>query len=617
MCGIAGIAGSEDQGIANKRVVSMLEVLKHRGPDDQGLNVWDRAVLGHRRLSIFDLSEAGHQPMISPDGTSGIVFNGAIYNFRALRKELEDKGFKFRSNTDTEVLLLGYRQWGIDGLVAKIQGMFAFGLWDQTKQALFLVRDRLGVKPLVYSVNGEEIAFASTVRALSSHSQRELNRAGVAKYLEFGFVTDEHSIYRGIEKVAAGEIVEWRFGRITRRKYWDLPTSPPSSKISFEEAVEETETLLLRAVEKRLQADVPVGALLSGGIDSSLVCWAITKLGADVTAFSVGTPNESGDETAVAVETAKTLGIKHRILNISAEKAPSISELVDAYSEPFACGSALGMLAISREVRDSATVLLTGDGGDDVFLGYPEHKHFLMSSALAGKLPLSSSEWWLKTRAVLPTVGKLKRAVSFLDYSFGGLGAVGNARDGMPVYTNNKILGERLRDFSLPDREMEWSVESGRNLLAEFLVYDRKTRFVGEYLPKVDGATMYFGLESRSPFLDTELWEFASDLPFSMRLHNGKSKAILREIARRRIGESVALGKKRGFNIPVQRWLNGRWRKTLIDVLDGSLLEKEGWINAGAAVQLLDKSLNWAPRQLWFILVLESWLRSEKLRTAG
>lgn len=615
MCGIAGIIGSKEKDLALSQVSLMLEVLKRRGPNDTGIEVWNNAALGHRRLSIFDLSAAGHQPMLSPDRGAGIVFNGAIYNFRALRSDLVKKGHTFRSQTDTEVLLYGYREWGIDKLVSKIEGMFALGLWDEARKTLFLVRDRLGVKPLTFAVKDGEIAFASSVRALKMAGfGRNLDRQGITEFLEFGFVTDECSIYEGIEKVAAGEIVEWHEGKLNRREYWDSQFVTPISKISFDEAVEETENLFLHAVEKRLHADVPIGALLSGGIDSSLICWAIGKLGGDVTAFSVGTPNETGDETAIATQTAQALGIKHRVLNISANNPPDIDELVSAYAEPFACASALGMLAISREVREWATVLLTGDGGDDVFLGYPEHKHFLMSSWAAQRLPASAANWWLKTRSTVPTNGMLKRAGSFLDYSFGGLGAVGNARDGLPVYVKNNILGERLKDVSLSHREMDWSVESGRNLLSEFLVYDRKTRFVGEYLPKVDSATMYYGLEARSPFLDTKLWEFGASLPFSLRLHKGKSKAILREIVRRRIGKSLAAGKKQGFNIPVQRWLTSGWRKNFNDALDGSLLEKGGWINAKAALRLLDTSSrkNWSPRQLWFIFVLESWMRYEK-----
>ena len=568
MCGIAGIIGRENPMAAKADVGTMLDVLKRRGPDDVGVENWHRAVLGHRRLSIVDLSPAGHQPMVSEDGKLGVVFNGMIYNFVELRQELEAAGSRFRSRTDTEVLLHGYREWGADRLATKLQGMFAFGIWDEVAGKLFLIRDRLGVKPLVFSHGGGEIVFASTVRAVHAVKGGELSADGVAEYLEFGFLTDSRAIYEGIDKVGAGEIIEWHDGTLQRRTYWTLVTDETDSGISFEQAVEETERLFLLAVEKRLQADVPIGALLSGGVDSSLVCWAIAKLGGDVTAFSVGTPGEEGDETSTAVATAKTLGIRHEVLNLSSENPPDIDDLVEAYAEPFACASALGMLAISREVKDSATVLLTGDGGDDVFLGYPEHKHFLMSSRLARRLPAPSAELWQKTRPTFPPDGLLKRATSFLDYSMGGLAAVGNARDGLPVYQRNNMLGGQLEGVSIVHREMNWSIESGRNLLAEFLDYDRRTRLVGEYLPKVDGGTMHYGLEARSPFLDTTLWEYAARLPFTVRLNKGRSKAILREIALRRIGESIAKGKKRGFNVPVQTWLTGGWNKHFTETME-------------------------------------------------
>ena len=213
--------------------------------------------------------------------------------FAQLRAELEQNNYKFKSETDTEVLLYGYQEWGFDKLVAKINGMFAIALWDDVKKTFFLVRDRLGVKPLAFAVKNGEIAFASTVRAVKMAGYGgDLDENGVAEYLEFGFLTDNFSIYKGIEKLAAGEILEWRDGKIEKRRYWDLPEFPAENGISFKEAVEETERLFLQAVEKRLQADVPIGALLSGGIDSSLVCWAISKLGGDVTAFTVGTPND-------------------------------------------------------------------------------------------------------------------------------------------------------------------------------------------------------------------------------------------------------------------------------------------------------------------------------------
>lgn len=618
MCGIAGIIGVGNRQSAQDRIRLMLKALEHRGPNDEGTEFWDRAALGHRRLSIFDLSPAGHQPMISDDRKIGLVLNGAIYNFRQLRAELESKGFKFRSETDTEVLLNGYQAWGFDSLVSKIQGMFAIAVWDARENTLFLVRDRLGVKPLIFARGQNEIAFASTVRALKTAGfGGDLDRTGVAEFLEFGFLTDDHSIYSGIEKLAAGEILEWTDGRVKRRKYWDLPETDSTGVISFEDAVEETERLFLNAVEKRLQADVPIGSLLSGGIDSSLVCWAIGKLGGDITAFTVGTPNDHFDETNVAIRTAKRLGIKHQILELSSENPPNMGELIRAYGEPFACASALGMLGISREVAKSATVLLTGDGGDDIFLGYPEHKHFLTSARIAKSAPDAAAGFWQKTRSIVPKLGPVKRAVSLLDYSFGGLGAVGNARDGLPVYERHGLLGEKLNGVTLSHREMNWSIGSGRNLLAEFLVYDRKTRFVGEYLTKVDGGTMFYGLEARSPFLDTELWNFAAKLPFGVRIHDGVPKAILREIVRRRIGEDLAKGKKQGFVVPVQKWLTQHWRKDLAEALSDSILETEGWIKMKPALKLLEDSIpkNWAPRQLWFIFVLESWLRFERSLT--
>ncbi|MBD0326768.1 MAG: asparagine synthase (glutamine-hydrolyzing), partial [Pyrinomonadaceae bacterium] len=551
MCGIAGVVTSLDiSGGRDDRVARMIRALARRGPDGEGVEHWPHAAFGHRRLAIFDLSEAGRQPMLSEDGALGVVFNGAIYNFRELRLELEARGYVFRSQTDTEVLLHGYREWGIDALVARLQGMFAFGLWDERAQKLFLVRDRLGVKPLVYAAHADgSLGFASNVRALRAAGLvGELDAQAMAEYLEFGFVTDGHSIYQGARKVPAATIVEWSVhdASARARTYWSPPVASDSGGPTFAEAVEEVERLFLRAVEMRLFADVPVGALLSGGVDSSLVCWAIARLGGDVTAYTIGTPNDPLDETEDAQATASTLGISHRVLNLSADETPDVAELAEAYAEPFACSSALGMLRVSRAVAPSATVLLTGDGGDDVFLGYPEHRYLWLAGKLASRTPSAAANLWLKARGAWPRRGLMRRAASFLDYTTGGLGAVTNARDGLPVYEQHSLLGERLAGTTLAQRSISWSRESARNVLAEFLEYDRRTRFVGEYLPKVDGATMHYALEARSPFLDQKLWEYAASLPLDLRLQGGRLKALLREVARRRIGERVARGRKRG-----------------------------------------------------------------------
>ncbi|MBA2526778.1 MAG: asparagine synthase (glutamine-hydrolyzing) [Pyrinomonadaceae bacterium] len=614
MCGIAGLAGFSDRQQAGLGVRQMIGALARRGPDGEGLEIWNDAVLGHRRLAIFDLSEAGRQPMLSPDRSVGLVFNGAIYNFRELRVELEDRGYQFSSNTDTEVLVHGYDAWGLDGLVGRLRGMFAFALWDDQKRTLFLVRDRLGVKPLVYVHQNAKIAFASTVRALRAAGYvDQINELALAEYLEFGYVTDERSIYRGAHKVAAATIVEWCAGKLLTREYW-RPPAPATCSPSFEEAVEETERLFLRAVERRLFADVPVGSLLSGGVDSSLVCWAIARLGGDITAYTVGTPGDPWDETADACATAGALGVPHKIVELTATKDPDTEELVSAYAEPFACASALGMLQVSKAVAGSATVLLTGDGGDDVFLGYPEHRHLWFAQKLARSLPGFAVRPWRTYQERVPRLGVLKRFASLLNYATGGLGAVAWAHDGLPEYRRFGLLGERLSDASVSQREIEWSHDSARKVLPEFLEYDRRTRFVGEYMTKIDGATMYHSLEARAPFLDQELWEFASSLPLELRLHRGRLKAILRELARRKIGERVARGRKRGFGIPVQRWLVGRWRRAVENCLQDSIVESEGWVRSAAVMEQLAIAAEkgWAPNQIWYIFVLESWLRHER-----
>lgn len=616
MCGIAGLIGEEDRRRASEAVRKMVATLQRRGPDGEGCEVWDHAALGHRRLSIFDLSEAGRQPMLSLDGSLGIVFNGAIYNFRELRLELESKGYKFISQTDTEVLIHGYREWGINELVAKIRGMFAFGLWDDSARKLFLVRDRLGVKPIVFAVRGRRLAFASTVRALANGGfAQEIDEQAVADYLEFGFVTEKRTIYKNVSRVPAASILEWSEQTTKIRQYWQ-PPSPGSARISFGEAVEETERLFLKAVEKRLFADVPVGSLLSGGVDSSLVCWALVKLRADITAYTLSTPNDPSDESADARATASQLGIRHKTLELSAEDDPDIIELLSAYPEPFACSSALGMLRVSRAVASEATVLLTGDGGDDVFLGYPEHRHLWLAECLALSLPRTAADLWKRLRRGFPRERHLRRLASLLDYSAGGLGAVTHAHDGLPSYKQRGVLGERLINYTVDQRTMEWSHNAARQVLSEYLDYDRHTRFVSEFLTKVDGATMYFGLEARSPFLDQELWEFAAALPFPVRLRHGKLKAVLRELARRRIGERIAAGKKRGFTIPVERWLVGKWQARVVETLQDSILEKEGWIHPGSTLKWLKESTptGRAPKQVWYLFVLESWLRNELAR---
>jgi asparagine synthase (glutamine-hydrolysing) len=611
MCGISGVVGREDSGAL---VAKMNADLARRGPDAEGLESWPeaRVSFGHRRLSIFDLSELGRQPMLTPDREIGLVFNGAVYNFHELRRDLEAEGFRFKSNSDTEAILYGYKAWGIDRLVSRMRGMFAIAIWDHPRRKLYLLRDRLGVKPLVYAVQGTTLAFASTVRALAAagFGQGGIDPKAVAEFFEFGFITEARTIYTGIHKVPPATILEFSDGRLSSRVYWNENTARPSGSIGFEEAIEETERLFLEAVKLRLEADVPVGALLSGGVDSSLVCWAIAKLGGNIKAFTVGTPGDPWDETPDAVATARQLGIAHEIVEMRPEDEPDLRDLIDAYGEPFPCASALGMLRVSKAIKPSATVLLTGDGGDDCFLGYPEHKNFYLAQKVAHKGILP---WFWKAkggrRDHLPE--RFRRAAHFLDYASGGLGAVIGIHDGLPRFHEHGLLGPRLQNARVDQRNTPVTPESARTILADYIAYARMHRFVGEYLTKVDGGAMRYALEARSPFLDQELWNFAQSLPFEIRLRGGVLKAVLREISRRRIGERVASGAKRGFSIPVGRWLAGKWRPHFEELLRDSHAAAEGWIDASAVRKYLGEAAakGFASNQLWYIFVFEQWMR--------
>jgi asparagine synthase (glutamine-hydrolysing) len=609
MCGIAGVVGFEARQCGEARLRTMVSAIARRGPDSEGVEKWPNAVLGHRRLAILDLSDAGRQPMVSDDGQIGIVFNGCIYNFRELRKELEESGHLFRSHSDTEVLLRGYQQWGIAALVPKLRGMFAFGVWDEPTATLTLVRDRLGVKPVVYSIENSGIAFASTAAALRSAGfGAGIDPQAMLEYLEFGYITDNRTIHKGIAKLPAATILQWRGGKVTQSTYWSMAKIDEQSKITFHEAVEETEKLLLDAVRVRLHSDVKIGALLSAGIDSTLVCWAMAKLNCNVTAFTVATPNDPENEAPQSQETARTLGIPHVVVPLPVSDGGMVDELTDAYSEPFACSSALAMLRVSRAVRPHATVLLTGDGGDDVFLGYTFHRDYLWAQQIARKLPPGARAGWQVLRPVVAKMPMLRRPKHFLDYATGGLGAVTRAHDGLPFYKSRRMLGEALEGLSLDQRNI--ALTPGNHLLSDFLEYQQRMWFVAEFMTKVDGSTMQYALEARSPFLDHKIWDFAATLPPEIRLRGGVLKAILREIVRKRVGKGVACRKKQGFTIPVERWILKSWNSRLSEMAGHSVLERDGWLRPGAFSACLRdaQGKQAAPRQLWFLSVLENWL---------
>jgi asparagine synthase (glutamine-hydrolysing) len=550
--------------------------------------------------------------MLSDDGQVGVVFNGSIYNFLDIRRELEQRGCRFHSQCDTEVLIHGYREWGIDDLVKRLRGMFAFVVWDHPARKLTMVRDRLGVKPLLYSISDGALAFASTVTALAAVDfAGGIDPDAVLEFLEFGWVSEDRAIFQNVRKVAPATIIEWKNGKLSERRYWKLPEEG-SRRISFDDAVAETEQLLLDSVKLRLEADVPVGALLSGGVDSSLICWAMSRLGGNIRSFTVGMPGDVADESGDARQTAALLGIPHEVIQIPRDVPPPLDDLINAYGEPFACSSALGMLQVSRAVREKATVLLTGDGGDDVYLGYDYHRNFLRAQSLANQLPEAAAKIWPALRKPLSRVAALRRPIHLMDYATGGLGAATKVHDGLPYYEQNGLLGERLSGRVLEARAIPGSFQSARRLLADFLAYERRTRFVSEYMTKVDGGTMYYAIEARSPFLDQKIWESAASMPFEVHLRGGELKAVLRELVRRRIGPEVASRRKQGFTVPVERWLTSNWASQLESLAGGgTFLETEGWMAPGSLKTAVRNAVErgQAPTQVWSLLVLDRWLR--------
>jgi asparagine synthase (glutamine-hydrolysing) len=461
------------------------------------------------------------------------------------------------------------------------------------------------------------LAFASTLDALRAGGYTgPVDADSVLEFLDLGFVTEERSIFTGTHKLPPATVLEWRAGdngrgEATTRTYWTLPEVDERSPVRFEEAVEETERLIVEAVQLRLISDVPIGVLLSGGIDSTLVCWALSQLKADVCAFTVGTPGDPDDESTQARDIARHLGIPHEIVNLQAEEPAPLEELTAAYSEPFASPSALGMLRVSRAVKPKATVLLTGDGGDDVFLGYSFFLNAWKAQKLSRKLPSFSAGLWNLGRPLVRSVPALRRASNFMDYAMGGIGAYGRVRLGQPYFEERALFGGQLRGRGVAYREVPASFASANQLLAEVFRFHRRMHFTSEFMTKVDGGTMYHSLEARAPFLDQAIWEYAARLPAEIHFHGGRLKAVLREIARRRAGPEVAFRRKQGFTIPVEKWLASKWSGRLRELKNGTLLVQDGWMEPAALSTAVDEAIasGEISKQLWHTFVFEQWLR--------
>ncbi len=600
MCGICGIAYRDAQRVPDRAALeAMTTALQHRGPDGAGLLVEPGIGLGHRRLSVIDLPTGG-QPMTDRDGVASIIFNGEIYNYRELRAELESAGRTFQTQSDTEVLLQGYLHFGI-AVLEKLAGMFAFAIWDRRTADLYLVRDRLGVKPIYWAEfpGAAGIAFASELSGLRAggHAGNALNRTAICNFVALSYVPGADSAIEGVQRLEPGTYLHWNRARgHSLHQYWDLAavwTGAHREPQSESQIVERFTELLDSAVRRRLVADVPLGALLSGGIDSSTICALAVKEKKHLVTFSAGFEQGEFNELPYARAMAQALGTEHHEEMVSCDSPELLLEVAGFLDEPFADTSVLPTYALCRATRKHVTVALSGDGGDELLAGYTTH----VADKLHGRLrPLPASLWRMAARmaSLLPEprskVGTIFKLKQFLR---------GATLDPARAHASWRMLAmpDALRELFQPGF---WSDDTDPfapalaaynevpelNPLDRNLYVDYKTWLADDILVKADRASMAHGLEVRSPFLDHTLIAYCAGLPPNLKLRGSRGKYLLSQTAGPLVPPTIIKRPKRGFNAPVSHWIAGPWRELVRDTLNARALQ-QGGILAGAGVERL------------------------------
>ncbi|HOW69377.1 MAG TPA: asparagine synthase (glutamine-hydrolyzing) [Phycisphaerae bacterium] len=629
MCGIAGMV--HFGGLPPERHdagARMAGTLRHRGPDDRGLFCDGFVSLGHSRLSIIDL-ENGRQPLPNEDGTVWVVFNGEIYNYRPLSDMLQSRGHEFKTRCDTEVLVHLYEDFG-ESFVEHLHGMFAIALWDTRQQKMVLARDRLGIKPLYWSADGERVAFGSELKAVLADGDvpRDIDPAAMIDFLAFGHVPAPRTVFKGIRKLEPGHMAVCRASGVALRRWWDIPfgEEPPEPTTGEESRrwTDQFADLLEDAVRMRLVADVPVGAFLSGGVDSASVTATMCRqAGGAVLTHTVGFHEEDHDERAWARQVAEALGTDHREVMVRPDAAWAAETLVRHFDEPFADPSAVATLYLSRIARERVKVALAGDGGDELLAGYRRYRFDMAESALRARAPAwlrrSAAGWagWLYPQVDwLPRPLRARRTLQNL----AGDNATAHLRSAalMGGVLPELILRPEIRGLAnnhdpfLRGRELFHRCPA-KQLLNRFLYVDLKTFMADEILTKVDRTSMAVGLEVRAPLLDHRLVELAARLPISLKLAGGRGKVILRDTCSRWLGNAVADRPKHGFDVPTDKWFRGPLRAMAHDLLTGLDSRSREWLEAKAVSRLLrnhDRGIRANGRALWAILNLELWARA-------
>lgn len=646
MCGIAGVLDPHSETPADQLQAvtsAMTDALRHRGPDDRG--VWVDAAhgvaLGNRRLAIIDISPTGHQPMQSGNGRLTMVFNGEVYNHRALRAELEREGRSFRGGSDTEVLLAAIERWGLRPALQRCNGMFALALWDRSTRRLHLARDRMGEKPLYYGMAGRVLAFGSELAALRAHPDFTplIDRGAVAAYLRFTYVPCPHSIYAGVSKLPPGTILTVDQGRPTPAPsaYWSLHeaaergAAEASANGSPHDEVEQLRTLLIDAVRLRMESDVPLGAFLSGGVDSSAVVALMQQARPDrvVRTFTISMPEAGFDESVEAASVARHLGTDHTAVALASSDAmDAVHRLPDIYDEPFADPSGLATVLVSQVARRTVTVALSGDGGDELFGGY-------------NRYVLSRSVWrWIRhlPPSVRSTAARALLAVppARWDELFAGLGRLLTPRlrlrqpgakaqklaqlleasDGRELYRSlvsswsdpSGLVGTREPTTVLDDPG-RWPGLAG--ITEQMMFLDMSTALPDGMLTKVDRASMSASLEARVPFLDHRVVEHSLGLPLRLKIREGRGKWVLRRVLDRYVPRELVDRPKMGFDPPVGTWLRGPLRPWAEELFDPRRLADEGWFDP-APIRArwsdhLEGRRDWT-YSLWTVLMFQAWL---------
>lgn len=621
MCGIAGIIGTEpDTVVELAEIQRMCQTIIHRGPDDEGTYVKGPVGLGMRRLSIIDLS-SGHQPIHNEDKTIWIVFNGEIYNFPQLREELEKSGHHFYTNTDTEVIVHLYEELGAD-CVERLRGMFAFAIYDERQRKLLLARDRLGKKPLHYAVVNGRLLFGSEIKALLAVAPelRDINLEGVLQFFYFGYVPDPYTAFSRIHKLPPGHLLEFANGKVCLKQYWDLPAYGTHAPCSEEECLEEIEQQLAEAVRIRLISDVPLGALLSGGVDSSIVVALMARASAKpVKTFSIGFPSDDFNESHYSRMVARRFGTEHHELVVEPNFAETLETLTHVLDEPFADSSILPTYCVSRLARQHVTVALSGDGGDELFAGYDRylvdsrrrvfdfipswggrlyrnHIHDRLPSSTRGRrfaynISLPAPERYLDSLSFLPAFDR-ERSVFSDDF-----------------LTRTKTLKNPL-DLFLNHLERA----PANDHLSRLLYLDTKTYLPGDILTKVDRMSMATSLELRAPILDHVFVESVTRLPADWKFHRGTRKYIFKKLAERvGVPPEVLRRPKQGFSMPLVHWMRDELKGDLSRVLLEPRTLQRGYWKPAAVRGILDEHFNGRrdhSAQIWLMLMFELWHRN-------